>query len=418
MFKTIISVSVFLSMCFLAAAIEAQSINGPKPKKTVVTPPPRPPQTGGTAGTGRRGTGGTGRRGTGRGTAGTSIKTAMPPPVVTSSPVVQPVVAPTPDPTPTVVAPPAQAPEQIMERFMNFQQSAGVTVKDWESVVAQTQSDSTDEQAKAQHFIAQGQLAYSRADYSSALVQFKAAAQVMPKSALPFYSIGKVYLITKQPNEAQDAFERAIKLNKKFALAYQGAGDALTAQKKTKKAQYYYEKAAEISVAESGSTASSADGDNAAASNLKTADPTTLSTDSAHAVELKNARTLTTQRKWQSSLDILLPLAKSNPTADAYIAVGDNYFGLEQWFSALQAYRKATELNSASPSAFFKTGMVLFETNEFQSAAEAFEKSLILDQNGMTINRQKARKMADQASEKAKDMKDRGKVKKKNFLGM
>lgn len=420
LFKTVISVSVFLLICFFAAGAEAQSINGPKPKKQIGNPPPKTSKPIIT-GTGRpgTGTGGRTRTGTGGRRTGTGGRSQTPAPTpAPAPPVVQPTPAPTPAPMPPTPAPPVQTPEQIMERFIDFQQSSSVTVKDWESVVAQTQSDSTDAQTKAQLFIAQGHLAYNRADYSSALVQFNAAAQVMPKSALPFYSIGKVYLITNQPNEAESAFERAIKLNKKFALAYQGVGDALTAQKKTKKAQDYYKDAARIGVAESGSPVNSSTGDKPDAVDIKNADPTTLSANSAYTVELKGARLLTTQKKWQSSLDKLLPLAKSSPTADAYIAIGDNYYGMEQWLSALQAYRKATELNSASASAYYKSGLVLFETNEFQSAAEAFEKSLILDQNGMTINRQKARKMADQASEKAKDMKDRGKVKKKNFLGM
>lgn len=407
-----LKLSVFLSVAFFAVAVRAQSINdGIEPKKTgggqtrpVKTV--RPTKTRTPRGPYKK----------------PPIKISQPaadPHPVKQTETVQPVVPPTPAVvTPAAVVEPTQTPGQIMERFMNFQQSAGVTAKDWESVVAQTQSDSTDPQAKAQHFIAQGQLAYSRADYSSALVHFNSAAQVMPKSALPFYSIGKVYLITKQPNQAQDAFEKAIKLNKKFALAYQGMGDAMTALKKNKKAQDYYEEAGKIGAGESGSqTVAPSDG-NVGGGDVKNADPTTLSADSAYAVELKGARVLTAQKKWQSSLDKLMSLAKTNPTTDVYIAVGDNYFGLEQWLSALQAYRKATELNSSSALGFFKTGMALFETNEFQSAAEAFEKSLILDQNGMSINRQKARKMADQASEKAKDMQGKGKIKKKSFLGI
>ncbi len=404
-------ISIFLSMAFFVGVAPAQSINDDlQPKKPSVKSPRRP--------------------------ATPKTTKSKPSPVIKRAPVrrVQPVnkrnnnqpvdnqpVNNQPVENPPAAAPPAppvQTPEQIIERFMDFQQSSGVTTKDWESVAAQTRSDATDAQTKAQYFIAQGHIAYSRADFSSALVQFKTAARVLPDSALPHYSVGTVYLVTKQPNPAQDAFEKAIKLNKKFALAYKGLGDALTAQNKNKKAQENYDEAARIGAANAIAPSNPAAGASGNTSVNKPVDSTALTPESAADLELKNARALTAQKKWQSSLDKLLPLAQSNPTADAYIAIGDNYFGLEQWLSALQAYRKAGELNSASAPAFYKSGMVLFETNEFQAAAEAFEKALILDQNGMSINRPMARRMADRASEKAKDMKGKGKDKKKSFLGM
>lgn len=417
-----------ISLCLLilttvcAVNVLTQNINDDlQPKKSTVKPTPVRTRTGRPVKPRVRTATSGGRRTPNRTGEPTEKQTGNPPvenPPANGQPTnIQPPVA-----VPTQAQPveTRQTPEEIFERFMNFQQSAGVTSKDWESVVAQTQNSANGAQTKAQLFIAQGHIAYNRADYSTALIQFKAASQVLPDSALPFYSIGQVYLVTKQPTQAETAFARAIKLNKKLALAYKGLGDALSEQKKTKKAQDYYDDAARIGVADATSPVNAASNvPNAAATpDNKNADPTTLTANSAYELELKSARALTTQKKWQSSLDKLLPLAKENPTVETYIAVGDNYFGMEQWLSALQAYRKAIEINPASASGFYKSGLVLFETNEFQAAAEAFEKSLILDQNGMSINRQRARKMADQASEKASDLKGKGKSKRKNFLGM
>lgn len=326
---------------------------------------------------------------------------------------------------PTAVAAPVQTPQQILVRFMNFQASSSVGNKDWESVVSQTtetlRNNPNDRQAKAQLSIAQGQLAYNLNDLSGALVQFNGAASILPDSSLPPYCIGKVYLATKQPNEAEDAFWRAIKLDKKFALAYKGMGDALTAQGKVKKAQDYYKQAAQFGVVSGNSGMTNLpspvnnSGNNYSnAQNNSPGDSTTAASASAYDLELNNARQLTARKKWQDSLNKLLPLAKDHQTDDLYIAIGDNYFGMETWLSAQQAYRKATELSPNSALAFYKTGTVLFEMNEFQAAAEAFEKSLILDQNGIKINRPLARKMADRASEKARSLK--GDRKKKKLL--
>jgi tetratricopeptide (TPR) repeat protein len=325
-----------------------------------------------------------------------------------------------PDQTPTPVAAvsaPAAMPSEIIERFMDFQKTTNVTERDWESVVKQTtailQTSPDDKTAKAQLALAQGELAFSRADYSNALVQYNAAAQVAPEMELPFYGIGRVYLNTKQPNQAEDAFGRAVKINKNFALGYKGLGDALTAQGKTKKAQDYYKQAARVGVAGNGSAGNP---NNASATATNNNTVALAATDSPYERELKIAREYTAQKKYQMALDKLNALAASSPSADLYIAIGDNYYAMQQWLSAQQAYRKATEINPNSALAFYKAGTVLYEMNEFQASGEAFEKSLILDQSGATINRAQARRMADKANEKARDMKKDGK--KKGFLGI
>lgn len=323
----------------------------------------------------------------------------------------QPVSAPV-TPPPVVV----QSPAEIIKRFMDFQQSASVTVRDWESVVAQAntalQANPNDTTTKAQLFVAQGQLAFMRGDFSNALIHFNAASNALPESALPQYGIGKVYLATKQPNEAENAFEKAIKTDKNFALAYKGVGDALTAQGKTKKAQEYYKDAARVGLSGgNGVVATTNPVQNNQNNNVQT--PNTQPA-TPYEAELNEAKKLTVRKKWQDSLDKLTALSKTYPTADIYIAIGENYMGMEQWLSAQQAFRKATEVNPNSAVAFVKLGTVLSQLNEHQAAYEAFEKALILDQQGTTINRSLVRKMADKANEKAKDAKSGN----KKFLGI
>ncbi|MET0753966.1 MAG: tetratricopeptide repeat protein [Pyrinomonadaceae bacterium] len=310
----------------------------------------------------------------------------------------------------------AQTPAEILKRFMDFQQSASVTARDWESIVTQAntalQANPNDTTAKAQLFVAQGQLAFMRGDFSNALIQFNAASNALPDSALPQYGIGKVYLATKQPGEAESAFEKAIKTDKNFALAYKGVGDALTAQGKTKKAQEYYKDAAKVGLSGGNGVVAQT---NTAQNNQTNAQTSNLPTATPYEAELNEAKKLTVKKKWQASLDKLNALSKTYPTADIYIAIGENYMGMEQRLSAQQAFRKATEISPNSAVGFVKLGSALFELNEFQAAYEAFEKALILDQQGTTINRQLVRKMADKANEKAKDAKEGGG---KKFLGI
>jgi tetratricopeptide (TPR) repeat protein len=312
----------------------------------------------------------------------------------------------------------AQTPAEILRRYMDFQQTETVTAKDWEIIVAQAnmalQANPSDSMTKAQLFVAQGQLAFIRGDFSNALIQFNAASDALPESALPQYGIGKVYLATKQPNEAENAFEKAVKIDKNFALGYKGIGDALTAQGKTKKAQEYFKQAAKIGLSNGNGIVAANTNQTQNNSINQAVSQTANSQQTAYEMELNEAKKLTVRKKWQASLDKLNALTGTNSTADVYVAIGDNYVGMEQWLSAQQSFRKATEVSADSAVAFYKLGSVLFQLNEFQASHDAFEKSLILDQQGKTINRQLARKMADKASEKAKDSKDG----KKKFLGI
>ena len=299
----------------------------------------------------------------------------------------------------------------IIERFMTFHRTSTVTIQDWRSAAAQAKAElkdkPNDETVKAQLFVAQAELALYAKDYSNALIHFNAAAQVLPKSSLPYYGIGTIYLVTKQPEQAENAFEKAIKLNKNFALAYKGLGDTYTAQRKPKKAQEYYQQAAKIGLAQKKSVAdapivSTDDSTNTSTAGTNQNTPT-KSEPSTYDLELRNARQLTARKKWEDSLQKLDALSKEHPTTEVYLLMGDNYSGMEQWLSAHQAYQKATKIDPKSALAFYRSGMVLYELNEYQSASESFEKALILDINGKSINRSVVRKMADKAAEKAQN---------------
>lgn len=391
----------------------------PKVKSTPATAPAASPRVRGTGGRtqkrppGRRG----GARSSGTGVqqpaADATRQQVSTAPKVPAFVVTTPPAAPA---APSFTAPPPSVPtpSEVIERYMDFQLSSSVTGKDWESVVKQTNaillSNPEDRTAKAQLSIARGELAFNRGDYSNALIQFNAAAQFASDSELPFYGIGRVYLNTKQANQAENAFERSIKLNKNFALAYKGMGDALTAQRKGKKAEDYYKRAASIGVSEKSSSNNSendsrdknkapGNGDNNSSTTSADQQP-----DSAYERDLKIAREYTATKKYQMSLDKLQSVAANNQSVEVYIAIGDNYVGMEAWLSAQQAYRKATEINANSALAFFKSGIVLYEMNEFRASADAFEKSLILDTSGATINRSQARKWADRANEKVRDL--------------
>lgn len=146
----------------------------------------------------------------------------------------------------------AETSDQILNRFMNFQQSASVTDRDWKNVINQSAKILKDNPnhptAKVQSLLAQGQMAYNARNYSMAIIHFKEALQIMPQSSVLHYSLGKTYLANGQAKAAESSLKESIDQNENFALAYKSLGDAFAAQGEKKTANKYFKKATEISV--------------------------------------------------------------------------------------------------------------------------------------------------------------------------
>jgi tetratricopeptide (TPR) repeat protein len=295
-------------------------------------------------------------------------------------------VAAKPDETPAPVddaaakeAEAANAVEEVIKRHLDAQQTGNVSASDWQLVEtynnAGLEKDPANTNHKARALFAQGQLAYLRGDYAGALVAFNKAVLAEPELVAAHYSLGNAYLATNQPAQAVKAYQRAVELNQELALAYKGLGDAYTKQGKTKEANSYYARAKRLGPATS------------TASNL---DSTIL---------------LMRRKQWSAALRELLEISKTQPTADVFIYIGDCYDELKQPLSASQAYHKATEIDPKSALAAYRYGEKMFELREFASAMDALERALALDQTGVTINRKRAREMANQAAEQLRKMK-------------
>lgn len=144
-------------------------------------------------------------------------------------------------------AEPLETSDEILERYMDYEQSLTVVPKDWDRVVTLSNGKlkefKSDAQAKAQLSFAMGQLSLSRRDFPGALLHFNASAKTLSNSALPYYGLGLAYLETKKIDEAEQSFKKATELKSDFALAYKGLGVVMQARGKEKKAQKYFEQA-------------------------------------------------------------------------------------------------------------------------------------------------------------------------------
>lgn len=292
--------------------------------------------------------------------------------------------APEPTPTPAETTAPEPADpladaDALIKRFLDVKETESVKADDWrpvrESLYTALDKDPSNTRLKGRALAADGQLAYLAGDYASALVAFKQAALAQPDLALAHYGLGNAYLATNQPAEAFKAYSRAVQLGPELALAYRGMGDALAKQNKTKEAAVYYNRAKSFG------------------------QPLPADTGLAAARDLKK------RKRWAQALKEFQDVAATKPSAEVYVEMGDCYVGLEQPLSASQSYRKATELDPKSALAHYKFGEVMQKLREYPAAMEALERAIALDPQGTTINRKRAREMADDAADKLKKMK-------------
>lgn len=266
--------------------------------------------------------------------------------------------------------------EQIFARVLDPKETANVPQSDWEFVLSQMgkslSSDPANSLLQARALFAQGQIAFLGKDYPNALVLFNKAALVESKMVAALYGLGNAYMETNQPGEAFKAYGRASQADAKFARAYKGMGDALVKQNKVKESKKYYERFQSLS-AQSGNQA-----------------------DLAPAVDLMK------RKRWKEALPALQEVARTKPSSGLYLYIGECYERLEQPFSASQSYFRAIELDPKSAQAHYRYGVVMYGLREYKLAFKHLELALALDQTGLSFDRNRARKMANEAEKKIK----------------
>lgn len=263
--------------------------------------------------------------------------------------------------------------DQLLARFTSGKGDAP-TADEWKEAhdlkAAALEKEPDNKRLEAETLLAEGESAYIRGDYPTAVAVFRRAVIASPDYAAAQYGLGNSYLATNQPSKAFDAYGAAVKLDKDMAPAYKGAGDALTKLGRTKEATFYFDRAKGLGQ--------------------------TLPTNTS----LTKGRELKNRKRWADAVTEFEDVAAREPSADVFIDIGDCYVGLQKSFSAAKAYQKATELDTKNALAYFKYAEVMFNEHEWATAMESYERALALDTTGQQFNRVKARARADEAAKK------------------
>jgi tetratricopeptide (TPR) repeat protein len=96
---------------------------------------------------------------------------------------------------------------------------------------------------KANEAAAEGETAFERKDFYSALIKYLEAYRLNPNSERLCNRLGIAYSQLSLYGEASQAFRRAIALNRKYSYAYNNLGSVYFAQKSYRQAEKYFKKA-------------------------------------------------------------------------------------------------------------------------------------------------------------------------------
>jgi tetratricopeptide (TPR) repeat protein len=258
----------------------------------------------------------------------------------------------------------------LLEAYKDPARTESVTLKDWQAIYKQEMqkqlNGDTADDIEAVSSFAQGQIELAQGNQKKAISAFNASTVFLPNSALAHYGLGNAYLANNQLAEATAAYQKAIQLDVKFPFPYKQLGDVMMAQGKNKEAAGFYQQAKNLGLNNAG-------------------------------LRLNLAETQIKMKNCVGALKELEVLQNENPSTGVFLALGGCYAEMKRPVSAIEAFNKAIELDSASPVAYFKVGEIYVDQKEYEKAKESLEKALALDVEGRQVNRKEVQDLIEKA---------------------
>jgi tetratricopeptide (TPR) repeat protein len=269
--------------------------------------------------------------------------------------------------------------DSLGKRLTDPQQVAPVSLKDWQQLLSITREGLTRQPYNAKltafELLAQGQISYMKGNYVDALDKYKSATNVLADLAYAYHGMGNAYHALNQRTEAMRSYNQALGIEPKLAITFHALGDLLNNQGNVDQALLKYQRAIALNY---------------------------FTPSMGYSI----ANILRIRRDWDKALELLNSIPSAHQTPDTLILIGDIYLNKNKPISAIDNYRRATELDSNSAEAFFKLGHVLFKQHEYPKAIDALGRSLSLDYKGTIVNRKQAQQLIMDAKRKLNNDKE------------
>jgi tetratricopeptide (TPR) repeat protein len=236
-------------------------------------------------------------------------------------------------------------------------------------------------QAKEAKFLKRGQTFLAKKDYARALLEFRNAANVMPKDAEPHYQTGLVYLETGDLASAVGAFQKATTLNPKHAGAQLRLADLMTTSQ-TKSVLEDAEKRLQGLLAATPDSLDALDTLAVAESKLGKLEDAAQLLDQAlkrFPADLRSAvmlaRLKVSQNDSMGAEEVLRKAVASAPrSSDAALMLGRLYIQHHKDSQAEAEIRRALELDAKNAPALLSLALIQMNTNRPGDAEQTYKQ--------------------------------------------
>lgn len=233
------------------------------------------------------------------------------------------------------------------------------------------------------HYLLRGLIHRVQGNRVAALLDYKNALTINPRSTLAYTSRGTTYAELGRFGEALVDYNTALRLDKKFAQAYLGRGITYTKQGKYTEALKENDKAIQLGLRNAIVFLNKGD----ILIELGQYEDAVVAYDAALRLDTSSigayigkGQAFNGLERYNDALAILEEALRLDlESVNAHISKGQALHGLERYSEALSAFEDAIRLNRNSAEAYRGKGRALSRLGRYGEASEAFEQANKLD---------------------------------------
>ena len=234
-------------------------------------------------------------------------------------------------------------------------------------------------QAREANYLKRGEALRDKKDYSRALLEFKNAANAMPKDAEPYYQTGLTYLAAGSIRNAAQSFQKATDLNPKHQQAQLKLAELMTTSQKLEYVQQAASRLEEVLAASPDDSEANEALAFAEWKMGKTDEATTRLEDtlkkfpSRLQTSVDLARLKMARKDLAGAEQVLMQAVASAPqSSPAELALGQLYMISNQPAKAEAEFRKAVQLDPKNGAALLGLGAIQIAGNRMDEAEKTY----------------------------------------------
>lgn len=234
---------------------------------------------------------------------------------------------------------------------------------------------------RAAKFLAKGSALYDKKDFARAILEFRNAAQLLPKSAEPYYQLGLAYLATGDHKMAVASIMKATELDPKHIKAQLKLAEMMATSRTRQTLEEAQKRAQQVLAASPGNVQAL---DALALTDIRLGNPDSAEKHLQEALKsfpkhlrssVSLAQVKLARKDFAGSEGVLKQAVTQAPeSADPAVALGEFYLMLGKTAQAEQEFRQALQLDSNHPLALLDLAVVCARSKRPDEAEQLYRR--------------------------------------------